>query len=361
MYNQKLPMSLKQFDFLVSEQADHIAEDSIMADFISLNMVGRSLPFVDVLKKIKKIANYDATVLIEGETGTGKEMASRAIHYLSNRHDYPFIPVNCGIIPDNLILNELFGHEKGAYTDAKNPQTGLVAQAEGGTLFLDEIETLSIKGQVTLLRFLQDQRFRPLGSIRPKKANVRIIAATNTNLSALVEQDRFRQDLLYRLNIVSILLPPLRDRSYDIELLAEYFMNKFRKQYKMNDKYLHPNTIDWMRHYGWPGNVRELENTIHREFLLSEGSTIIIKDDNTQPEMNKENLIEMKPNNFSHFTFHEAKNLVADEFEKKYLHWLMTESHGNVTVAAKLAGKERRALGKLLKKHGMRRDSYIHQ
>ncbi len=236
----------------------------------NLNLIGQSSLFLDALTVIKKAAQCAAPVLIEGETGCGKEVAARAIHYLGCRKDFPFIALNCGAIPDQLIENELFGHEKGAYTDAKQSQVGLTTQADGGTLFLDEIEALSAKGQVALLRFIEDHVVKPLGGTNGKKVDVRIVAASNERLSELVAQGLFRQDLLFRLNLLHLDLPPLRRRKDDIQPLAEHFLQKYRSQYQQPDKRFHPKTVEWMCAYHWPGNVRELENFVHRSFLLSD-------------------------------------------------------------------------------------------
>jgi transcriptional regulator with GAF, ATPase, and Fis domain len=187
------------------------------------NLIGLSPAFRDMVGLVQRIAQTDAPVLIEGETGTGKEVAARAIHYSGSRRDRPFVPVNCGAIPENLIENELFGHVRGAYTDAREPQPGLIALANGGTLFLDEVETLCPKGQVALLRFLQDLNYRPLGSRREESADVRVIAATNIDLSELVHAKQFRMDLYYRLQILFLRMPPLRERTGDAALLAEHF------------------------------------------------------------------------------------------------------------------------------------------
>jgi transcriptional regulator with PAS, ATPase and Fis domain len=330
-----------------------------LEDFVDLNMVGASPPFVHVLKHIKKIARCDAAVLIEGETGTGKEMAARAIHYLSDRRGFPFIPVNCGAIPDNLLENELFGHERGAYTDAKNAQDGLVWQADRGTIFFDEVETFSPKGQFVLLRFLEDLIFKPLGSEKLRKADVRIMAASNTKLRDLVNQGAFRKDLFYRLDIMSIELPQLSRRTGDIELLAEYFLNKYRLQYNQPDKKLSPEMKQWMISYSWPGNVRELENFIHREFLYEDGPVINICQRISQPEERRINGPDRRQKLFLDCSLSEAKKKMIDQFEKKYLTRLIREVDGNVTKAAKLAGKERRTLGKLLKKHNIRKDGTI--
>lgn len=326
----------------------------------NLNLVGSFPCFTKALELIKKSADCDAAVLIEGQTGTGKEMAARAIHYLSARCDYPFIPVNCGAIPEALVENELFGHEKGAYTDAKQNQSGLIAQAEGGTLFLDEIEAMPLKAQVSLLRFTEDQIIKPLGSMKEQKVNVRIIAASNSPLLDLVSQGCFRQDLLFRLNLLSFSLPALKDRISDVPLLAEHFMSKFRKQYQQSDKQLHSDTLEWMGHYDWPGNVRELENFIHRQFLLTDDLIIRYTDQkitNHQWEPERRGMDRNQQFNIDS-SFQEVKARAIEQFEQGYLTALLAHTQGNITKAAQCAHKERRALGKLIKKHNLKPDQF---
>lgn len=326
----------------------------------NLNLIGQSSSFLDTLSFIKKTSNCNVPVLIEGETGCGKEVAARAIHYLGCRKGFPFIPMNCGAIPDQLIENELFGHEKGAYTDAKQNQEGLTAQADGGTLFLDEIEALSSKGQVTLLRFIEDNLIRPLGSKKSRKVNVRIIAASNVGLADLVAKGLFRQDLLFRINLLHLSLPPLRAREGDIQHLAEHFMEKYRCQYRQPHKIIHPDTLAWMNAYHWPGNIRELENFIHRSFLLSDNPEIIkteVHQEGSEP-YSRRKLFERRQNFKFDAPFSEAKNQVIEHFEQSYLTWLLSSTRGNVTQAADIAQKERRALGKLLKKHSINPINY---
>ena len=343
---------------LESTELSSIGMAGIAEEFIELDMVGRSPRFLEALTSIKRISRCDAPVLIQGATGTGKEVAARAIHYLGARRDFPFVPVNCGAIPDNLLENELFGHERGAFTDAKDAQQGLVAQTEGGTLFLDEVDTLSIKAQVSFLRFLQDYEYKPLGGKRARKANVRIIAASNADLEELVAQGEFRLDLWFRLNILSLTLPSLSERPSDIRLLADFFLNQYNQQYDKSVRRFHPNAVKWMSSYDWPGNVRELENLVHRAVLASDG---------LMAEFSHLGLVRTRSENSpvdgpitTDTKFNEAKSRVITDFEKRYLRQLMNETRGNVTLAAKRAGKERRALGKLLKKHGITRDSYAH-
>ena len=356
----ELEFRLDRLTSKLSNSLDLNQFDMESAAWKNLNLIGQSSIFLDTLSFIKKASDCHAPVLIEGETGTGKEVAARAIHYLGCRKDFPFIPMNCGAIPDQLIENELFGHEKGAYTDAKQNQTGLTEQADGGTLFLDEIEALSTKGQVTLLRFIEDHLIRPLGATKSKKVNVRIITASNVCLCELVAKGLFRQDLLFRLNLLQLNLPPLRNRKTDVQALAEHFMQKYRQQYQQPEKRFHPNTIAWMNAYHWPGNVRELENFVHRSFLLSKDPEInqrIINQEITST-YSRRKLFERRQNFTFDASFNEAKNHAINHFEQSYLTWLISSAKGNVTQAADIAQKERRALGKLLKKNDIDPNRY---
>jgi len=327
------------------------SECQIIDEFLALNMVGRSSSFLHVLQQIKKISRCEAPVLIEGESGTGKELAAQAIHSLSERRDYPFIPVNCGAIPDSLLENELFGHRQGAFTDAKTSQEGLVCQAEGGTLFLDEVEIFSPKGQVMLLRFLQDQQYRPLGSNKYTQANIRIIAASNVKLRELVRQGEFRMDLYYRLYVMWVEMPLLSKRGNDILLLASYFINKFRIQYKQPEKQLDRASMKWLMESSWPGNVRELENLLHREFLMATGENISFGEEPNAQRDRRRTPLDRRHKALLSNKFNESKAMIVSQFEINYLTHLIGQSSGNVTLAAKKAGMERRSLGKLLKKH----------
>ncbi len=321
-------------------------------------MIGRSRAFREALALIARIARCDAPVLIEGETGTGKELAARAIHYQGTRRDQPFIPVNCGAIPDALIENELFGHKRGAYTDARHEHVGLVAHADGGTLFLDEIDTLTPKGQVTLLRFLQDNQYRPLGARTEQLADVRIMAASNTPLLPLAESGRFRMDLLFRLKILCIEMPPLRVREGDAALLAMHFVERCAARFALPPRPLHPGSIEWFDNYPWPGNVRELENLVYREFLIGEGTELRIA---VPPQHNATNRCrtERRRSSRDALDFQQAKALAVSGFERRFIADALARARGNVTRAASLVGKERRALGKLIKKHGLDKDQYV--
>jgi DNA-binding NtrC family response regulator len=310
-------------------------------------LVGASPAFLATLARIRRLAASEACVLIEGETGSGKELAARALHYWGVRNTGPFVPVNCGALPDHLLEAELFGHERGAFTDAKLARRGLLAEANGGTLFLDEVDALSAKAQVTLLRFLQDQCFRPLGCSHEFKSNVRVIAATNQPLSEATQQGRFRCDLLYRLNVLHLVLPALRERGGDAELLAQYFVAALCTKYSLAPVTFDSATLTWIRTYSWPGNVRELENWVHRELLMADGPLICKAATAVGPRAEFPRLV---ATNFKH-----AKQEALRTFERDYVLAVMRQTGGNVTRAAQLAGKERRAFGKLIKKHGIDR------
>lgn len=317
-----------------------------MSDVMTKKLIGSSLRFRKTCSEIMKIATVDATAMIAGETGTGKELAARAIHYQSRRKDKPFIPVNCGALPEALIESELFGHERGAFTDAKAASIGLVCEADGGTLFLDEVDALSLRAQSSLLRFLQDKSYRRLGSGYERHADVRIIVASNADLDHLVQIRQFRLDLLYRLNVLLLRMPPLREREGDAIELAQTFLERLSHQYRMPPKTLHPDAETFIASHHWPGNIRELENVIHREFLLTEGDQIHLG----IPSMNEKNSDDC-------LLFKEAKAHAIAEFERRYLGKVLQQASGNLSLAARLAGQERSAFGKLARKHNIKADA----
>jgi DNA-binding NtrC family response regulator len=242
------------------------------------NIVGESRPMQEVFRLIHKVAATDATVLVLGESGTGKELVARAIHYQSVRRDRPLVPVNCGAIPSELLESELFGHDKGAFTGAVKTRLGRFELAEGGTIFLDEIGDMSPMLQVKLLRVLQDHQFERVGGAKTINADIRVIAATHRNLKKKVEDGGFREDLYYRLNVVPIWVPPLRERRSDIPMLCRHFLDKMGKQKGLGDKRLHPEVADRLLRYDWPGNVRELENMLERMVILCEGDVVLPQD-----------------------------------------------------------------------------------
>jgi formate hydrogenlyase transcriptional activator len=231
-----------------------------------------------VLRQVGKVARSDSTVLILGETGTGKELIARAIHKRSNRGERAFIAVNCAAIPTSLIASELFGHEKGAFTGATQQRLGRFESANGGTIFLDEIGDLPPEIQIALLRVLQEREIERVGSNKPIPVDVRVLAATHRDLNALVAEGKFRQDLLYRLNVVPIEMPSLRDRAPDIPLLVEYFIDRFGKKAGKKFRTIDRKTLKLFQAYGWPGNVRELQNVIERAVILSDGDTFSVDD-----------------------------------------------------------------------------------
>lgn len=309
-------------------------------------ILGKSSVIQDVRRKIEQIAACDANVLIYGESGTGKEPAARCVHYLSARAGNPFVPVNCGAIPENLFENELFGHVKGAYTDAGTQQDGLVTEANGGSLFLDEVGVISPYIQVKLLRLLQDKEYKPLGDARHRSADIRIIAATNEDLYGMVKKGTFREDLYYRLNIVSLHIPPLKERKEDIPLLADHFLEMYARQYNRPVTGISPEAMQRLLAYSWPGNIRELENIIQQALILAAGELMGAPDIQI-PQSH----VTTKPKTGTFEEFNKAKKKIIDTFEKNYLIKLLTKFNGDMVSAAATAGKSRTALWNLCSKH----------
>lgn len=326
-----------------------LLEKSVLEDSISRSvkekfglkqMVGESAAFLAEVKKIPFLARSDANVLITGETGTGKELCARAIHYLSPRSRSPFMPINCGAIPVDLVENELFGHEKGAFTGATDSRAGLISEAEGGTLFLDEIDCLPLGAQVKILRFLQEKEYRPLGSRKTKKADVRLLAAMNIDPQEAVAAGRLRQDLFYRLNVIPLAIPPLRQRRDDISLLAHHFLIKYSAEFDKPIAGFSTEAMQVLQLYDWPGNIRELEHHVERAVVLSEGRTI----------QEKDVLLPSAESNVQE-SFQEAKMKMIAAFERTYIERLLLAHHGNISQAARAAQKNRRAFWELVRKH----------
>lgn len=321
-----------------------LAKKSLKREFCLYQIRGNSKVTKEIHKQIDRISSCDVNVLIDGASGTGKELAARAIHYLSSRTGKPFIPVNCGAIPESVFENELFGHVKGAFTDARFHQSGLVREAEGGSLFLDEIGTISPYLQVKLLRLLQDKEYKPLGESKSRKADIRIIAATNNDLSNLVKDGSFREDLFFRLNVVQIHIPPLDERKEDIPVLVNYYVRKFSKEYKKPIKEIPKELMDKFISYSWPGNIRELENKIQQLIVMPTSSSINADD----IVLSKSKSVTKKP---EIEYFKSAKKEAIDNFEKSYLVRLLTENSGNIVHASEQSGMSRTSLWNLLKKH----------
>lgn len=318
----------------------HSSKASVRQKLGLSQIVGSSPAFVKEVNRIPLVASCDATVLILGETGTGKELFARAIHYLGPRASKPFVPVNCGAIPTDLVENELFGHERGAYTGALASKTGLIAEADGGTLFLDEVDCLPPMAQVKLLRFTQEKEYRPLGSTRTQRADLRIVAASNCDLIKAVEDGRVRRDLYYRLNILPFNLPPLRERREDIPLLAARFISRYSDDFDKRFTGFAPDAMQALQRHDWPGNVRELEHVIERVAVLSSGPLVLRSDISISP-----------PNPPSSYSFQEAKAQLIDQFEQSYIRSVLVAHDGNITRAAQAAGKNRRAFFELIRKH----------
>lgn len=312
-------------------------------------IIGNSIPIEKLLKKIRPVARSDVAVIFYGESGTGKELFARAIHDLSGRADKPFVTVNCGALPDTLLENELFGHEKGAYTDASFDQEGMVSEADGGTLFLDEIGDTSLNVQVKLLRFLQEKEYKPLGAKAVRKANVRIVAATNRDLPLEVKNGTFREDLFYRLNIFPLDIPPLRERKEDIPILIKHFLKKYSHLHDGLIKSVSPIAVQQLVHYNWPGNVRELENKIQQLIIMS--TTNVITEDSLELSSVQTDSPSMNMVLDENLSFKDAKSRVVEEFERTFLCRLLEKHNGNITRAAKDAKKNRRAFWQLMKKY----------
>ena len=320
-------------------------------------MIGQSDAFQQAYRLLQRYAACNVPVLIEGDTGTGKELAAREIHYSSARNLGPFVPVNCGSLPDNLIESALFGHRRGAFTDAKSNEPGLVEYARGGTLFLDEIDALSSHAQTTLLRFLQSGEFRVVGEQPLRIADVRVVAATNLSLAMAVEAGHFRRDLFYRLNPLYVCLPALREREGDVILLAKRLLCDAVRRLGIGPREWSAEALEALMRHPWPGNVRELENLILRACMLSDLSIIGLPElAQAEPAIGAGHAPPgdtEAPAQDINQGFTAAKQRAIRSFERSYLIALMQRADGNVSRAARLSGTERRQLGKMLKRYGI--------
>ena len=325
---QRLTSQVRNLKTLVEEKYDFA------------NIIGRSAKMVKVFEQIAQIARTDFTVRIYGESGTGKELVAKAIHIHSRRQNAPFIAVSCAALPETLLESELFGHEKGAFTDARQSRRGLFAMADKGTIFLDEICETPPAVQVKLLRVLQEQEFKPVGGERTQKVDVRVIAATNKDLKKEVEEGRFREDLYYRIQVIPLDLPPLRERREDIPLLAEHFLKTYGRKLGKTIEGITPEAMRKMMAYDWPGNVRELENKIEHAVAMTAG-TRMVPEDILLSGMGQGSEIR---------TFDEAK----EEFEREYLRRLLAATKGNFLEAVRIAQRQRSGLYYLAKKYGLK-------
>ena len=319
------------------------------------NIIGNSEAITQVFDLMRKISNTPANILITGESGTGKELVARCIHANSKRSHKPFVPLNCGGLPENLVESEIFGHTKGAFTDAKQNRAGLIEHAKGGTFFLDEIGELPMHLQVKFLRVLEDHKIRRLGSNEEIEIDIRLICATNQNIEALIREGGFREDLFFRINTFEIHLPPLRDRHGDIQLLAHHFLNDFAETSEKVVQEISTEAMDVLCEYTWPGNVRELMHVMERAIALSDTDTIQIED---LPE----NLIAQTGGTIvsaqTDLPFQEAKDAVVEKFERSFIDRLLKLHNGNVSRAARQNGMNRVRLQRLISKYAIDVSAY---
>jgi len=332
-------------DYKIKKELSYLRKLVGKGDFFK-NIVAQSPKMKELFDTIKQVAKTDSTIAIYGESGTGKEIVANAIHHYSLRSDKPFLAINCGAIPETLLEDELFGHVKGAFTNAYNNKSGLLVQADQGTLFLDEVGEMSEAMQVKLLRVLETGTVRPLGSEKEIKVDVRIVVATKRDLQQMVKEGKFREDFFYRIHVIPLYLPPLRERKEDILLLATHFIEKFSQKMNKNIKGMDNHLKDLLLGYNWPGNVRELENVI--EFLVAMSPGPILKGEL------------LKNSAYKDLIKQEIRPLreVRDEFIKQYLDNLFKVTRGNVSKAAKLAGYYRADFYKLFQKYGFNPSDY---
>ncbi|HVP37159.1 MAG TPA: sigma-54 dependent transcriptional regulator [Terriglobales bacterium] len=309
------------------------------------NLVGNSPEIFQLKKLVEKIADTDSTVLIRGESGTGKELVAKAIHQLSSRSGKPFVTINCATLPEALLESELFGHVKGSFTGAIKDKDGLFKVADEGIFFLDEIGVTSPAIQVKLLRVLEERQFTPVGGTKPVEVDVRLITATNANLEEEVKLGTFRSDLYYRLNVIPIYIPPLRERKGDTELLIKFFIKKYCDKQGIEEKEITQNTLDLMTSYSWPGNVRELENTIERAVILSTGKTI---DLNSLPQ----NIVENKPLGLVQSSQPELPTL--ESIEKAYIFWVLSQTGWQKAKASQILGIDASTLYRKIERYNLK-------
>lgn len=328
----------------------------------SPDFVGASKSMLKVFDLINRLAHVNTTVLIRGENGTGKELVARAIHAQSSRRSQPFVAINCGAIPEALMESEFFGHEKGSFTGAEQRKIGKFQFASGGTLFLDEVAELPTNMQVKLLRVLQDQRITPVGSNRDFPVEVRIIAATNQNLEKMMKENTFRSDLFYRLNVMPVFLPPLRERKEDIPALADHFVQSFNTKHNREIQHIDPMALKQLTDYPWPGNIRELENAIEHAFVLEQSSTL---QETSLPEHIRETILDneegwhlpFESNGHStHIDFRSAK----ENFEKEFIIQALKQNNGRINQTCEKSGIPKNTLLRKIQKYGIQPSEYTH-
>jgi two-component system response regulator PilR (NtrC family) len=351
------PFDMEELKIIVAQGLEHrrIQQENVLLrkeleeKYGMNNMVGKSKKMLEVYNLIEKIAVTDSTVLISGESGTGKEIAARAIHFHSRRNERPFVSINCGALPENLLESELFGHVKGSFTGAIVNKKGMFETAEKGTLFLDEVGEMSPWTQVKLLRTLQDKKVRRVGGTEEIPVNVRIIGATNQDLKKRIEEGKFREDLFYRLNVISLEMPPLRKRKEDIPLLVNHFLDKYCDRMGRKLKRIAPRVMKVFESYPWPGNVRELENTIERIIAIEERETITessLPEELLTPQRDQDRSHEIKPG----FDL----NSTLDDISRNFVQQALQRTSGNLKETATLLGINYRSLRYLIEKLGLK-------
>ena len=349
------PFELEEMNVLVEKalrltrlvRENRFLKEELKGRYEFQNIIGRSRSMQKVFNLISQVASTSSTVFVYGETGTGKELVARAIHYKSPRHEEPFVPVNCAAIPETLLESELFGYVKGAFTGAYANKIGRFETAHRGTIFLDEVGDMPVSLQAKILRVLQEKSFTQVGGTKSIKVDVRIIAATNTDLKAALSKGTFREDLYYRLNVFPIYLPPLKERKEDIPLLAHYFLKRYNKTCGKNLKEISPEFIELLLEYNWPGNVRELENIMERAIVLTAGP--VLKPEALSFYVKKGDKAEL----WEDASYSLAKEKVLDSFEKNYFTHLLKTAHGNISEASRIAQIDRKNLYQKLKERNI--------
>ncbi len=352
------PLSLEVLGMLVEnvrKVRDAAAEDRAPSDELRLRtgdrvLLTRDKGMQEVLRLVDKVAPLPSTVLVQGESGTGKELIARALHERSPRKDNSFVALNCSVVPGELLASELFGYEKGAFTGATSRKTGYFEAAQGGTIFLDEISEMDVDLQAKLLRVIQERSFQRLGGTSEIITDVRIVASTNRDLQSEVQEGRFRQDLFYRINVVRIVAPPLRDRQDDVPLLAYHYLARYSKEFGKEITGIKPQAIEALLRHDWPGNVRELQNVIEHAVAVAEHSKITIKD--LPPELQKPKSVSRAARPLK------AYQLAKHDFEREYLVLLLEQTRGNLSLVSKLSEIPRQNIYGKLEKHHIRPDDY---
>jgi DNA-binding NtrC family response regulator len=356
------PFSIDQLKLVVSRalnqhrlamENQHLREQ-LRGTYGFENIVGRSPALQQVLELVRKAARSEANILILGESGTGKELIARAVHANSPRATQAFVAVDCASLPENLLESELFGYDKGAFTGAAGPKMGLIEMAHRGTLFLDEIGELSLNLQGKLLRALQEREIRRVGGVRSIEVDVRVVSATNRNLQMLCSKGRFRQELFYRLNVVDIALPPLRERAGDVALLAHAFLRKHGQTSERKIRGFEPGVLEALESYSWPGNVRELQNVVERACALADNEVITLADLPRHIRDREATTNSLPSLGAGALTLKEAKARWMSELESAYILEILRSKGGNISQAARAAGVDRKTVRRLLAKHHLR-------